>query len=273
MQLSKGIIILLCGICILCYQAWSGIQQESAVITFFDIGQGDAIHLRMPGGYDVLIDGGPDDKVIRKLSSSMPFYDRTIELVVISHLHSDHIMGLIEVFRRYDVEQVLWNEVEISNPLNQALFQEIAMSGAHVYAPTEDTRVHFSNSVSMTLMNAGMKELDDSNNMSLVVRGTFGETSVIFPGDLEKEGEQKLLAKRNHLRSDILKAGHHGSKTSTSEAFLNVVQPKTVMISCGLDNKFNHPSEETVDRLQRHGIIAQRTDEEGDIVVEIIVAR
>lgn len=243
-------------------------RQGSLEVNFFDVGQGDAIFIEMPGNQQILIDGGPGSAVLEKLGEKMPFWDRTIDLLILTHPHDDHLSGFIKVLENYEVENVLWTgvlmETSIFEKWQEAIKETkvyIAQSGQKVIAGIVVLEIlyPFEN-----LENQKIKEVD---NTSIVVRLVFGDNSFLFAGDAFQSVEKQLVGKGIFIESDILKVGHHGSKTSSSREFIEEVSPEVAVISVGKDNKYGHPNQETLDTLTKYGIRIFRTDEQGDIKI------
>jgi competence protein ComEC len=239
-------------------------------VTFFDIGQGDAIFIETPGRNQILIDGGPDSAILEKLNESLPFWDRTIDLLVLTHPDSDHVTGLIHVLNNYKVENILWTGVvkedavfekwqELIEKENARIF--IAEAGQKIIAPGTDAEILF------PFESLEGKPVKDANNLSAILKLDFGEISFLFTGDVYESTERKLVEKGIDIGSDILKVGHHGSKTSTCEEFVREVLPEVAVISAGKDNNYGHPHKETLDTLAKYDITIFRTDLQGDIKI------
>jgi len=254
------------------YYSFENQKQE---IVFFDVGQGDATFINLPDNNEILIDGGPDNSVLYKLGKFMPFYDRSIELLILTHHHDDHLFGLIEVLKRYQVKKVLI----------RCLTDGAEPSGAYeifldLLNKEKAEIICAENLSSLNLKNADLEIIypkkdcalcqadSGGNNSSLVMRLNLdnGE-KILFTGDIEEKAEKEILASETvkYLPSDILKVPHHGSETSLSQEFLQAVNPKKAVISVGFNNKFGHPSSRTIKRLERAGVEIFRTDKEGDI--------
>lgn len=226
-------------------------RNQRADIVFLDVGQGDATHIRV-GEYDVLIDGGPDGAVLTELGKTLPFYDRSIEMVVVTHFDADHITGLVEVLKRYRVETFVVKSTEPDSELSQALIDAAQKNGVKIHVPQEREQLTIVDGVYINFFNVS-KNLRDRNNDSLVSRIVVGDSSVLITGDLEAEGESGILSRRSFIESDILKAGHHGSKTSTIDMFLKTVAPNEVVISAGAENRYGHPHPSVIERIQVFG--------------------
>lgn len=236
-------------------------------VVVFDVGQGDAVLIRTASGDDILIDGGPDDRVVDKLAAYLPPGDRDLELVVLTHPHADHLVGLLAVLERFSVRRIVHSgrshtselyETLLSSVRSRSLALETARAG-DTYA-FGDTR--------LVVLHAGATS-SDINDASLVVRMDRGTESVLLQGDATERVEAVLLAASTTLRADVLKVGHHGSKYSSTPAYLTAVRPRAALISAGRGNRYGHPSLRTLGRLEKAGSRVYRTDEQGDLRVDV----
>ena len=247
-------------------------------MTFFDVGQGDAAFVEMPGRKQILIDGGPNGQIIlEKLGREMPFWDRTIDLVILTHPERDHMAGLLEVLKKYKVENILWTGVARDTAEYkewQKLIKEeeakiiIAKSGLRIFGGPTSLQIGGRSDLGIIYPFESLegKQLKDSNDTSIIAKLTFGQISFLFTGDATQSVEGQLLRLAEQLiDSDVLKVGHHGSKTSTSKEFVEAVSPEIAVISVGKDNKYGHPRQEVLDNLD--GIRILRTDLNGDIKI------
>jgi len=247
----------------------SGLKQPYMEVTFFDVGQGDSAFIETSLNHQILLDGGPDSKVLEKLEEEMPLFDRTIDLVILSHPDSDHITGLLEVLKRYEVLNVLWSGIEKDSALLDEWNNLLSLEGANVFIAKRGLNLSFGEAESLEVFypieSLEGETIPNMNNSSVVFKLIYGETSFLFTGDIYKEVEEKVLALGVPLDSDVLKISHHGSKTSTTEEFLTTVSPRVAVISCGADNSYGHPHQETLEVLNKYGINIFRTDLKGDI--------
>ncbi len=226
-------------------------------VVFADVGQGDAIFIATPGGHQILVDGGPDpQRFVSFLGSKMPFRDRTVELVVLTHAHSDHATGLLEALGRYDVERVLERRVDYGGPSYVAWRKALESEGAQVIQAQAGQTIAFGDDVFLQVVSPLERLLHDTasdvDNASVVVRLVYGEVSFLLTGDLFAEGERALLTQNTLIDAAVLKVGHHGSRSSSTAAFLDRVSPSTAVISAGEDNSFGHPHPETIAALQAY---------------------
>lgn len=289
--IKKFVIIALALNCVLIGVLWfSRPDRRAAAIHIFAVGQGDGIYIRTPEGYDIVIDGGPSPRaILSKLGTAMPFYDRTIDAVILSHPHADHIIGLIALLVRYRVKQVYLSGAEHNTPEYRAFLellsqhteiQKIKVDHPFTVVFSNDTRLEF---LYPAMDVTGPEALDfmskNVNNTSVVVRFTHKGESALFTGDIEKEAENYLVSRygvadaaterETRLRAKILKVPHQGSRTSSTDEFLQAVHPEIAVIPVGAENKYGHPHKETIDRLAKFGIKVLRTDYDGDVVLRL----
>ncbi|MDP2637274.1 MAG: ComEC/Rec2 family competence protein [bacterium] len=249
------------------------------VVSFLDIGQGDAAFVETPQGHQILIDGGPNDKILEKLELLMLPWDKDIDLVILSHPAADHVTGLLSVLKEYKVKNIVWTGVKKDTRVYRQwlnMLEKEKEEGANVLLIQQGARIEFpgttcrhSFDILFPLEDLSDITVVDDNDTSIVAKGVFCGHSVLFTGDLTKKAEAQLVEEKADLESFILKVGHHGSRTSSSEEFLEAVQPQYAVISAGQDNPYRHPHEDILERFQGYGIQVMRTDELGDIVFKI----
>ena len=229
-------------------------------IYFLDVGQGDAIFIESPTGNQVLVDGGPDSQVVAELASVMPFDDRSIDLVVLTHPDADHINGLVDVLKRYNVANVLENPISHSGSAYAEWNQ--LKTEAKIFNAQSGQVVDLGGGAVILVIYPYTCSLPkkQANNNSIIIKLIYGENSVLLTGDIETLVERELVARSPEIDSDFLKLAHHGSKTSTSEEFLNAVTPETAFISVGAKNSYGHPHPTVLARLDKHGVKYYRTD-------------
>jgi competence protein ComEC len=233
-------------------------------IWFFDVGQGDAIFLELPSGEQILIDGGVNDEVLSKLGSVMWPTDRTLDMIIATHADADHITGLVEVLDRYQVETIVTNGKSASTQVAQAFDLASQQEGA-VLKDVREGELFVFEEVELEVLwpNDEVLTKSDRNEQSVVVLVRYGETSVLLTGDAEAGGEEVFGGGVGDI--DVLKVGHHGSSSSTSYSFLQSIEPEYGVVSCGLENRYNHPHPIVLDRLEAVGAEIYRTDTMGDI--------
>lgn len=234
-------------------------------VTFFDVGQGDAIFIESPTGTQVLIDGGPDTSVLRALGDEMGFLDRTIDIVLATHEDADHIGGLPDVFERYKVATVIDTEQEGESTTARA-FREAAVREGEVVSARRGMVYDLGGGAMLSIL---FPERDPSqlpsNTSSIIARLEYGEHAFLFTGDAPRSIEEYLVNAGAIAESEVVKVGHHGSRTSTSKALIEAAAPQYGIISAGADNRYGHPHEEVLATLDAYDVIPKNTAEEGSI--------
>lgn len=237
-------------------------------VIFFDVGQGDSIFIEDEERHQILIDGGEGKMVLSKLGKVMPFFDRSLDAVILTHPNRDHLGGLIEVLERYKVDRVIYNGVESGDEYYKRFKGIIAKKNIAVSFPRYGEHIDLANDTHLDFLfpleDLRDKKVKDLNNTSIVCRLVRGEKEYLLMGDAGLDEEAELISNNVYLKSDVLKVGHHGSKNSTSENFLKAVEPQAAIISVG-KNTYGHPNEAALKRLQDLGAQILRTDERGDI--------
>lgn len=238
-------------------------------VSFLDIGQGDAIFIDAPNGNQMLLDGGPGQIVVRKLGEAMPFYDRSIDVLMASHADQDHIGGLPDVLDRFFVARVIEGGTMSSTSAYQALEdRKKAERSQNVLVHTGDKIVldRKRGVVLAVLFPDRDASLLETNTGSIVAKLTYGKICFLLTGDSPIAIEEYLVRLYGDtLRCDVLKVGHHGSRTSSSPGFVKAVSPAYGIISAGKDNTYGHPHQEVMDTLKSFGVKILRTDELGTI--------
>lgn len=267
---------------LLFYLLWTIHEDKKIEVIFLDIGQGDASLIKFGNGQKMLVDCGPDRQILGKLGEYLSFFDRTIDYMLVTHPDGDHYGGCPAVLQRYGVKNIIFGDFKKSNdPFWQAWTK---------YSTEENTNWKFINGrESMNIGdnhleflapdNVGLilkKDVDSSNNHSIVFRLENNLGRFLFTGDMEMPLEGVILGKYcikdiypcPVLRSDYLKVGHHGSQSSSGVNFLQAVSARYGIVSVGADNKYGHPSERVLRKLRRADMEIWRTDLKGDIIVE-----
>lgn len=246
--------------------------KDNNKVVFMDVSQGDAIYIR-DNGFDILIDGGDGDLVIERLGEFLPFYDQVIELVVLTHPHLDHLGGLIKVLERYEVKTVLETGVICESEACKVWDQVIKEKGINRKIAVKGQKYILENSsleILFPFQSILDKEYENKNNSSIVSCLTFKDQTFLLTGDAESEVEEVLIKKRENFSAcqdvDVLKLGHHGSKSSSIESFLDFVTPEEAIVSAGEDNQFNHPHFVTLEKLKNRQIKVFETSINGSII-------
>lgn len=237
-------------------------------IAFLDVGQGDGIFIEAPNGNQVLIDGGSNKKVLRELGKVMPFYDRSIDMVIATHPDKDHIGGLPSVLEKFKVGVFVETEIVSSTGVYEALESISTEKEIQKIIAKRGQRITLDKNVYIDILfpdrNATLWE---ANTASIVARLVYGNTSFLLTGDSPKRIEEYITSLDGEgLSANVLKLGHHGSRTSTSEFFLSAVNPQYAVISAGVDNRYGHPHKEVTDTLKEFEIPSLATYERGTII-------
>jgi competence protein ComEC len=245
-----------------------GIELTFAVL---DVGQGDALYIESPTGVQVLIDGGPDSAVLRELPKVMPQFDRSLDAVIATHPDADHIGGLVDVLHRYEVGAFFEPGVAKNTAAYRALKEEVSAQGAEHRVAQRGMTLDLGGGARLLVLypSSDVSATPDTqaNDASIVALLQYGSSTALLLGDAPKFVEYALAVQNEGLlESDVLKVGHHGSRTSTSDILLAAAQPALAVISAGRDNRFGHPHTEVLNTLARHGAEVLLTAQEGTIV-------
>ncbi len=254
-------------------------HEEFVKVVFLDIGQGDATFIEFSNGEQMLVDCSEDARILESLGRVMDFRDRVIDYVLVSHPHVDHFGGCTDVLKRYTIKNVIWNGYGHESGQAFSVFLDtVKKENAQIFTIESEQKLTISSTtlhflypdeklMNHDLMKTGKQNL---NNTSVVFSLQFGSQKVLFTGDAEQELEMYLVKKYGDvLNSDILKAGHHGSHTSSQSEFLELITPDITTISSGKDNEYGHPSARVLKRLERVGSEVWRTDQKHDILIKI----
>lgn len=267
-------------------------------LVFCDVGQGDAI-LAIKGSTQILVDGGPNEKVLSCLSNHLPFWDREIELIVLTHPEADHLTGLISVIQRYKATQIVGNslvaesgifkkfreevvgrqipvhspkageEIKVGKIKLQILYPEEKLGEEIVWKADKEGLAGGQENYSQVLGKAFVPFTGNFNKTSIVSLLDFGEFQALLTGDIGTEEEEKIIHQPvlENKEIEVLKVAHHGSKYSTSAEFLKAIKPKLAVISVGANNRWGHPTAEVLERLSAAGTKILRTDFVGEIEI------
>jgi len=281
-------------------------NNKNLKVSYLNVGQGDSAFIITPQNHQILIDGGPDSTVVSKIAKQIPFWDKSLDLVILSHPEKDHMSGLIEVLKRYKVDYILWSGVKMNSPEYLELLKVLVKQknlGAKIITAEFGQKIKVGDLI-IDILNPqenlfGQDFSKSANETSVVAKLDYGKNSFLFVGDIGFETEEKLVAINRYckevvtdeaistagiatsssagsahndggcvnLHSAVLKVAHHGSKYSTSEEFLQSVKPNIAIISVG-KNSYGHPTPEVISRLDNTGTKIFRTDQQGDIIIE-----
>lgn len=265
--------IILGSLLVVLISIWAAIVRapdRNLHLTALDVGQGDAMLIQTPNRQNVLIDGGPDNTVVEKISNQLPFYDRKLSAVILSHPHADHLFGLIEVLKRYQVEKVyLTGVVHTSNEyltfLNIIKEKNIPSQNLKLGDQLDFGEVELKTLWPVNDLSG--QSSDNLNNSSLVLELTYRKFNALLLGDLEQDDQEAMIKEVGIGNVDVIKISHHGSSNGLNMSLLNRTQPKLTIISVGADNKYGHPAFSTVTELTSRDITVKRTDRDGDVKV------
>src|SRR3989338_8617157 len=238
-------------------------------IYFFDIGQGDSFLIETSEGQQILVDGGPGNQVLSKLGEVMPFYDKDIDLVVLTHPHFDHYAGLVEVLGRYEVGSIMEAKEEDNTAGFKAWRDAVNNEGANEIEAIASRTINLGDETQLVVLypteSLEVHNFKNPNDSSVVLMLKYKELEVLLTGDIETKGERAMLLDGINLDADVLKIAHHGSKTSSTEEFLSAVSPEVAVIQVGAKNRYGHPSPEVLERLENYDIKYYRNDLDGDV--------
>jgi competence protein ComEC len=267
----KKVIVLILGLSFLLFLGFSFFISKKDGVFFLNVGQGDAIFIRNRSGYNILIDGGPDYKVLSELGRVLPWWDRQIDLLILTHNHDDHVGGLFYVLEKYRVKYFMYNGRSVDSFLYNRFVSELEKKEVPTMVIKKSFVLPISSDLALDFIypdrDISSLYIKNENNASITLKVSFKNKTFLLPGDLEEETEEYLLSQNIDLQSDILKLGHHGSDSSSSLEFLRAVNPQNVVIQVGKDNRFGHPSPRILKRLEQLEIShIYRTDQDGLII-------
>lgn len=266
---------LLIGVNVICWQEVFVLAKPNFLeVYFLDVGQGDSTFIETPENHQILIDGGPDDSIISKLPALMPPWDKEIDLVILSHPEKDHMQGLLSLLKTYKADYILWSGVKRDTPEGKA-WEDIKNRqinlGAKILIADPNLKIKAGNVLIDTLYPQenmeGVELKNTSNDACVVTKIVYKDRSFLFTGDISTSVENKIINSKEDVSADVLKIAHHGSKYSTSSAFLSAVSPIVATISVGAKNTYGHPTQEVLQKLLNFGIKVLRTDTNSDIEI------
>ncbi|MGU8311621.1 ComEC/Rec2 family competence protein [Clostridium perfringens] len=276
MDKKKKIISSIIGIIVVLLAGYFGIDltQDSKVpkdyelmISYMDVGQGDAAYIKVNGN-DILIDAGPRSNSKELLEQLKAKNIDDFELVIATHPHEDHIGGMVDVFKEYEVKAFYSPKITHTTKTYENLVKAVKDEGLKTKELKGGMVIDLGEGAKFEVFTPQKSEYEELNDYSPIMKLSFGDTSYLFTGDAEKLAEEEALAKyKTSLDSDIIKFGHHGSSSSSSNAFIEAVSPKYGIISCAKDNKYGHPHRETLDIIKKYNIKTFRTDTDGEIIL------
>lgn len=266
--LSRRICIVLCIgllaiLLLLLREVRTSPDHQAVVVHFFDVGQGDSAFVTGPSGQQILIDGGPDLRTLEHLGTVMPYFDRTIDILVLSHPHLDHVAAFPEILKRYKVGRVIVSGAAYENGPYEEFLTLLTQKKIPVLLPEPGTQINLDDGLLMDLLwpppvyfGESIDEVHDSN---VIFKLRYGQDSVLFTGDAEESIERQLLSRGTDVSATVLKVGHHGSRTSTGTGFLIAVDPEMAVVSVAAQNSYGLPDEDVLGRFTHLGISYKTT--------------
>ncbi len=239
---------------ILVWSAFAVLPDGKLHVSILDVGQGDSILIRTPEGSDILVDAGPDPlAACTQLGRQLPFWDRDIDMLILTQCQSDHIAGAVQIMHKYNIKYLALPAVNFDTQLGQAIIKTAGEKGVETVRLSEGRQIYLGKGLGLAVLNPPREPLcgtdDDINNNSLVLRLSYEDMAFLLTADIATDAERRLLMDRADLSSQVLKVAHHGSRSSTTQEFLAAVSPSAVAISVGECNRFGHPAGEVVERL------------------------
>lgn len=239
--------------------------ENGVMIHFFDVGQGDATLIETPLRQNVLIDGGPSDIIASKLDKTIPFYHRSLDAVILTHPHADHLTGLLKVVDSYEIKAFYLTGVTYNTPEYLELLSALRKNNIQTHYVIAGDTLTFGEGLRLDFLypraDTKDKAVENINNTSIVTKLSWGSESILMTGDIENEEQSNL--DQTQLKTTLLKVPHHCSGDGLSSKFLERASPKYAVISVGKDNKFGHPAQSCLSSLRSVQVF--RTDQDGDI--------
>ena len=247
----------------------NSLEKGKTKVVFFDVGQGNSVFIKAPNGNQVLIDGGPGSQVLGKLGEQMPFFDREIDVVILTHPDADHLNGLIDVLKNYQVDEVIDTCIEDPGKGYMEWKKLIEEKKINHLCAQAGQKIKLADNVELDVLFPfvsleGLK-FSNTNDSSIVMELVSNDSEILLTGDAEVKTEYQLINSGINLRAQILQVGHHGSKSSSSQEFLEAINPEMAVIQVGANNRYGHPVQEVLDRLKSISAKIFRTDESGNL--------
>ena len=239
-----------------------------AEIHYLDVGQGDAIYIKA-NNKDILIDAGPKSDSEKLMAQLKKLNIDDFEIVIATHPHEDHIGGMTEVFKSYDVKSFYMSDKTHTTKTFTNMMKAVSDEGLKVNILKSGDYIDLGGGARFDVYSPIGKNYEELNDYSPIMKLTYGNNKFMFTGDAEVLSEEEVLSKysASELKSDVLKVGHHGSTTSTSDTFLDAVNPTYAVISLGVNNSYGHPHKEIINKLNNNKIKTYRTDLSGQITI------
>ena len=249
-------------------QASNIVSGDNAEIHYLDVGQGDAIYIKV-NGQNILIDAGPRDESDNLVSQLKDLKVDSLDMVIASHPHEDHIGGMVKVFNNFDVKGFYMPQVTHTTKTFANMIDAVNKAGLKIQTLKTGMSIDLGQGAEFKIFSPINSSYDELNDYSPIMKFIYGNTSFMFTADAEVLAEKEVLNKYQaaDLKADVLKVGHHGSTTSTCDEFLNAVNPEAAVISVGAGNSYGHPHKEIMNKLESKKINIYRTDTLGQITI------
>lgn len=235
-------------------------------VTYLNVGQGDS-ELIQVNGINMLIDAGTNAGANDLVKDLKNRGIKTIDIAIATHPHEDHIGGMDEVLENFDVKSFYAPKVAHTTKTYENMLKAVKNEGLKIKQIKEGTNIDLGKDTEVQVYSPVKSQYEELNNYSPVMKISYGQNSFMFTGDAESLVEKEILNENKDLKADVLKLGHHGSHSSTSEEFLKAVDPSIAIVSCAKDNKYGHPHKETMSNLKKAGITVYETFRDGDITI------
>lgn len=235
-------------------------------VTYLNVGQGDS-ELIQVNGINMLIDAGTNAGANDLVKDLKNRGIKTIDIAIATHPHEDHIGGIDEVLENFDVKSFYAPKVAHTTKTYENMLKAVKNEGLKIKQIKEGTKIDLGKDTEVQVYSPVKSQYEELNNYSPVMKISYGQNSFMFTGDAESLVEKEILSENKDLKADVLKLGHHGSHSSTSEEFLKAVDPSIAIVSCAKDNKYGHPHKETMSNLKKAGITVYETFRDGDITI------
>lgn len=254
---------------------WAAVFAESAqgvlTVAVLDVGQGDSIFIESPTGVQIIVDGGPDNSLLRELPAVMGSFDRSIDAIIETHPDADHIAGFVDLLKRYRVGAFVEPGISKETLTWEALQQEVSAQKIPHLIARRGMALALGGGTELEVLypNTDVSKLSASkaNEGGIVLKLSYGDATMLLMADVSSKIETQLVKiDGTRLDADLLKVGHHGSRTSTGDAFVKAVTPAAAIISVGAENTYGHPTSDVLNTLTKNAVTTLRTDEEGTVV-------
>lgn len=244
----------------------SKVVSSQLKVHYIDVGQGDSALIQV-NGKNLLIDAGTNESTSKLIGYLSKQNIKKIDYIVATHPHEDHIGGMSAVIKKYDIGKFYAPKKLANTKTFENMTNALKSKNMKIETAKAGVKLDLGNNTKVEMVAPNNDKYEDVNNYSIVLKVTHGNSKFLFTGDAEKLSEKEILSKNYDISADVLKVGHHGSVSSSSKEFLDKVNPKIAIISCGKGNSYGHPHKETMNELKKRNIQVYRTDVNGTIVL------